>query len=211
MGQTTYTLTPNEAIAGMIADIRYSTVESFEMEDAAGIGFGLGVCIGAIVPTFTSLVKGCKALTLISDNVLGFTAQQHTEQGYPFTTASGTYAQGQMVNVLRKGKIWVVCNTGCAFGDQVYVGYTGSYIGQAGNSSSNSVLVTGCVFASYLSGAGIALVDCNMPGAAQGIAGATGFMGNTGLTGTTGSQGTTGLIGATGVKGSTGVQGSTGA
>jgi hypothetical protein len=187
-GQTTYQLTPNAAFAGMIADIRTTIVDSYSVEGADGIGFGLAVTYGALAPTFTSINKSCKVLSANSDVVIGFTAQQHTEQGYPFSASSGKYSLNETANIVTFGKIWIQTNASVVAGAPVYIVYTGADAGKARGDNSSAILIPGAVFGSSCSGAGVALVNFNFPASAA-----------NGITGATGSQGATGLQGATGV------------
>lgn len=216
-GQTTYSLSPDAAFAGLIADIRNATIESYTVENAAGIGFGLGVKLGAVVPNFTSPNKGITVLTAVSDALIGFTTQQHSEQAYPFSVSSAKYAQYETANIVRKGTIWVQTNGSVTSGGAVYVVYTGADAGKSRADSTNAILVPGAMYRSSVTGAGVALVELNLPMIAAGDVGATGLegaQGETGIQGETGLDGVTGLVGSTGLagaQGTTGIQGVTGA
>jgi hypothetical protein len=210
MSQTAYQLSPNAAFAGMIADIRTSTIESYTVELAAGIGFGLGVKLGAVTPAFTSPNRSCTLLTSVGDSILGVTTQQHGEQAYPYTANSSEYAQYESANVMTKGQIWAQTNGTVAVGGTVYCVYTGADAGKFRADSTNAILVPGAVFKRAVTGAGITLIDLNLPMVYP--TGVTGLVGSTGVAGATGvgAQGATGVAGVTGLVGTTGVQGVTG-
>lgn len=104
--QTTYPSTQPSAVAGLIADMRKAVTESRTVEDAAGIEFGKAVKQG-------TADKGIAAFD--GGTVLAITA---LDRG---ATGEDKFAQYESALVLRKGPIWVLCTTGCAAGDPVYV------------------------------------------------------------------------------------------
>lgn len=129
--QTSYPDTQPAAVAGAQATMIPATIISRTVESAA-IGFGQPVEQG-------TADKGCKLFD--GGTVLGITMLDRSASG--LTVSSGqvtghtadSFGVGESARVMTKGDIWVVCATGCAAGDPVYVRPSD---GTFQNSSANS-------------------------------------------------------------------------
>jgi hypothetical protein len=156
MSQTSYSILMGAGFKGEVVDARSCNVESKVCETAAGIGFGTGVVGGA------DLENGVRVPTSTysaGDVFRGVATQQHKEQSYPFTTSSGTYAQNDMVNVLRRGKIFVYGIIAVAADADVYLDpATGDF-----TSSSSSTIATGGKFRQTTTAAGLVEAEFNLP------------------------------------------------
>src|ERR1051326_1219610 len=98
--QTSYSQNMPVAVAGMLGDIRDHVVESFAAEDSDGISFGLAVVAG------TDPAKQVKIPSAAGQVFRGVSLhEQAQEQG--LGTGIVKYAQGDAVNVLRRGLVWV--------------------------------------------------------------------------------------------------------
>jgi hypothetical protein len=116
--QTTYPSTQPAAVAGAQATMKPAEFVSRTVEGAA-IGFGVAVEQG-------TSDKGIIAFN--GGTVFGVTALDRSASGQTVVnglitaTASDTYGVGETAKVQRAlGDMWVVCTTGCAAGDPVYV------------------------------------------------------------------------------------------
>jgi len=154
-GQTSYGLYSDAAIAGMIADLRMATIES-HVADVA-ITFGQVVVDGAVTG------KSVKVPTATGQAVRGIATHKHTEQAYPFTTPSGTYAINDMVSVLRRGLIWCVAAAACTLDGPVYIDVAGGTFKLTDTTGSN-LLVPSAVFRSTVTTLNdLVLVEINLP------------------------------------------------
>ena len=135
--QTSYSLTTAVAYAGLLADIEPKTVISREVEDAAGIGFGLVVSRGT----------GDTQVTLGGDGTgLGITVRDLAQEGAQGTGAV-SYDQYEAAAVLTEGYCWAAINTASASpGDKLYYDDTTGAIeagsGGAGKTPLNATLET---------------------------------------------------------------------
>lgn len=153
MPQTSYDLNQGVAYAGMKADARYDEVVSFQAESA--IAFGRGV------------VAGTNASTQVKQPTAGGTFKGvavHTHKVPTTINGNARYEDTEMVNVMRKGLVWVDCQTGSAIGITTAVRMmdaTGKFTGQTTGSSA----ISGCAFASTYATTGTALValELNLP------------------------------------------------
>lgn len=155
--QTSYPADMTVAFAGMIADARDSVIESFAAETAA-IPFGRAVVAGS------DAAKQVKTPTGAAQTFRGVSvAEQAQEQSSSGVVA---YAVGDAVNVGRRGMFWVdtagaVVNDAPAF--FVVSGATAGKFDDLDDGTTDPV-PTG-YFRSATSGAALALLEINMPGA----------------------------------------------
>jgi hypothetical protein len=153
--QTSYDINMGAGIAGQLADLRDNVVESFVAD--VKVQFGIGVVQGA-------KANSCKIPTAGGQTYLGVALQQHTEQSYPFTAASGSYAANDVVNVCRRGLVRVQTAGAVTNGNTAYIVATGGD-GVAGlfiDSSASSAIAAG-TFRETTTAAGTALVELNLP------------------------------------------------
>ena len=106
--QSSYTEKHNKAYAGLIADTTTCDVDSFLVDDDAGIGFGLAVRRGAGGTTVSTEKKA-----------LAYDANNEDDDGSDFIGVSvldktlqpsqeDRYVRGDIASVLWRGDIWVV-------------------------------------------------------------------------------------------------------
>lgn len=115
--QTTFTTTPTAAISGQLADNsaneclpRYNEEASAEVKFGAAVKFGT-TDYGALLPAAET------------DKIIGIVIHSHAyTKG--FTGAelgdTGVKPKGNL-SVLRRGRVWVICRSGCVPGDRLWV------------------------------------------------------------------------------------------
>jgi hypothetical protein len=160
MSQTAYNINMPTNFAGMLGDSDHPVIDS-PVADVA-IGFGLVVVAGA--KASSSVSRGsCKlptAANATSDVPLGVSVQKHVEASYPFGTAV-TYAAKDVVQVLRRGRIWVQKEAvAMSIGDAVY-GLVST--GTVTNVVGSNILLTAKVACDAAAGDATVLIDVNMP------------------------------------------------
>jgi len=160
IGQTSYDLKMQAAIAGMIADNGDHHCETAIVEESDGIGFGLGVAVGDVTDGYNSLGKGAKIPESSSeDTFLGVTVFKHKENSYPYVDGGNKLAQNEAASIMRKGRIWVQTDGVVAVDAPVYVTTAGKF---TTTSSSNLAVPTG-VLRRIESDLGLAVLEINMP------------------------------------------------
>lgn len=162
MAQTSYSLLMEQAIAGLLADSGYKDAWSaVNAEASAEIPFGVMVARG-------STENKCIKLVDTNSVLLGvhiFSNEYAKDQ----ELGSTGIKPGVMMNILRKGRIWVVVEEIVAKDEPCYVRYTASggntTIGAFRNDddTSKAKLVPGARFIAATTGAGLALVEIDMP------------------------------------------------
>lgn len=85
---------------------------------------------------------------------------------WPTPTTTGIYQQGQLVSILRRGRIWVYVDGAVAITDGVYCRYasgTGTVNGRFfnGTDTSSCAQVSNARFLTHTSGAGLVLIEIN--------------------------------------------------
>lgn len=150
MTQTSYSINIPPAVAGQLVDAgrdKYS--ESFLNETVAGLGFGLAVVRGASA-------QGCKIPTAAGQVFIGVSLK--TDAVMPSNSGNVGYPYQRAVNVLRKGRVWVLTSGTVAEGENAYFNVvtgqfggagsqteTGTYLadgGNTGNFTCSAVVVT---------------------------------------------------------------------
>ena len=159
IGQTSYDLKMQAAIAGMIADNGDHHCETAIVEESDGIGFGLGVVVGDVIDGYNSLGKGAKIPESDNDTFLGVTVFKHKENSYPYADGGNKLAQNEAASIMRKGRIWVQTDGTVAVDSDVYVTTAGKF---TTTSSSNLAVPTG-VLRRIESDLGLAVLEINMP------------------------------------------------
>ena len=107
--QTTYSATMSAARAGMIADMRGSTLVSYNAEAALAVG----------VPVSKGTAEGqCKLTAAGATDILGITVRDRS-----VAAGQDAYAQYDSARVMTEGAIWVTVTDagGVAAGDLVWV------------------------------------------------------------------------------------------
>jgi len=112
--QTSYSAAPAKALSGQLADSAPHTIVSMVNEEAsAEMRFGVAVAQG-------SADDGALLPDEASDEIVGIVVHSHA---YHKTQELGSTGlkPGVVMDVLRKGRIWVTCRSGCTKGDRLYV------------------------------------------------------------------------------------------
>jgi hypothetical protein len=111
--QTTYNLTLTAAIEGQLADNGpHDIVARYNEEASAEIAFGRGVAFG-------TEDNGALLPAAETDKIVGITVHSH-QYAAEDLGATGVVAGGAL-NILRKGRIWVMARTAVAPGDRLWV------------------------------------------------------------------------------------------
>lgn len=119
MAQLSYSETPDAAYAGMLYDIGFTDIVSgVSQEASASIDFGLGVVRGTID-------DGVKLPAAEANVVKGVVVHSHAYEPDVTVDDDGIKPKA-MVNVLRRGRIWVTVVTAVAPGDRAYLYFAGS-------------------------------------------------------------------------------------
>jgi hypothetical protein len=150
MSQTAYSLTTAAAMAGMKADAQFDYVESHPAQ--AAVGFGLGVVRHAAGDDRVRLPAGADA----SAAFMGIALHEQKE------SLIG-YLANDSVNVLRRGKAWVLVNDTVADGEPAFVVNAVGDFGKFRNDNTNAIVVPTGVFRSAAVSGGIAIVEINIP------------------------------------------------
>lgn len=156
--QTNYPGTQPAGFPGLLADLRDQLVESFAAEGA--IPFGRAVLAGTDKQKQVVLAEAGGAV------FRGVSVHTHA---YGSATDPAGYADTQTVNVLRRGMIWVEVTEAVDIDDPAfYINAPGSGDeADAGKftdtDDGTSVAVPSGVFRSSTDGAGLALLEINLP------------------------------------------------
>ena len=168
--QTTYTdyalATAGVPFAGMLADNGddVGIKPMINAEASAQIAFGEPVARYAAGGPATA-----KKLATSADIVAGIVVQSNAYSNAPGGDLGTTGLNpGAMMNVLRSGRIWALCTTGCAIGDRLFVSYTagGPYTaaGQLGNVTQALTTIDCTTKAEWQTAAAagvVAILDCD--------------------------------------------------
>lgn len=151
MSQTAYDLVPAAAFAGMLADLTDHVIETL-VADESDIGFGLAVAQG---DDDTS----CELPDNTGDKIRGVSMHKHCE--------TGQYETGEVVSLLRRGKIWVNVDATVTKGGDVYVKHNssnGTFL--AADDAGNASKLAGAVWGSSRTGAGLVVLEVDLVGTA---------------------------------------------
>ncbi len=129
--QTTYTDGLALPYAGLPGDVSDSViVPAFNTEASAEIAFGLVVARDNTAPYDTN-GNGAKLPAASTDKLMGIVRHSHAYSNSPNGDLGTTGLKpGAMMNVLRSGRIWAVCEDGCSPGDRLFVRYTAAGTGK---------------------------------------------------------------------------------
>lgn len=152
---TTYASAPSVAFAGMIVGDDYETMSMKNVEASAAMPFGRGVIFkGSNTTDQDALVPSAE-----TDKVCGIVAHSHAYQRSYTNAAGATVGElssagllpGAMLNVLRRGIIWVIAEDAVVPGDRLWIRCTAGGAGE---------VVGGCVPADE----GTETIDCTNQG-----------------------------------------------
>lgn len=163
MSQTSMSIAPDLGFRGLIADSGGDTfLVSRANENASAQGFGIGVIAGTDPEKQFNIFSGAGTL-------LGVLAHKHgfANQGLADPEA---LEQNEMGSIMRRGRIWVrVEEAVTAHTSDVYVRHTagggGSEIGafRTDADTASAQQVTNATWLTSTSGAGIAMLEINLP------------------------------------------------
>lgn len=117
MAQTTYNTLRDEAIEGQLADSTKSDVLAMRNAEAsASMPFGYAVYYSAVATDETA----AKVPTAITGQLIaGIVLAQHSYADTQLDTTGVIF--GNRIDVVKKGKVRVVCEDGCSVGDRLHI------------------------------------------------------------------------------------------
>lgn len=125
--QTTFSDAPAAGYAGMLdSNVDHDIITMINAEASASIDFGLAVKFKDTVTTDKDAVLPAAE----GDSILGIVVHSHNYAPQWTDVSTGTtygelksdgLAPGAMLNVLRRGRILVICDSGCEAGDKLWV------------------------------------------------------------------------------------------
>lgn len=169
MSQTAYEIQAARAFAGMLADSgRDMNVISRANEETTVMKFGRGVIYG------TDPEKQVLFPSDAADLFAGVAAHRHPTERRELFGTGGTggetgLQEGEPGDILRKGRIWVEVEEAVSVEDDVYVrhadGGGGTVEGQFRTDADTATAfqVTSAAWVSETSGAGLAILELNLP------------------------------------------------
>jgi hypothetical protein len=168
MSQTAYEIQAARAFAGMLADNERPNVISRSNEESSVMKFGRGVIFGTD-PENQVLFPSDAA-----DLFAGVVIHRHQTQRRELFATGGTggetgLQEGEPGDILRAGRVWVEVEEAVAVGDAVYCrhadGAGGTIEGQfrTDADTASAFEVTGAAWVSETAGAGLAILELNLP------------------------------------------------
>lgn len=156
MSQTTYALSPDAAIAGMLGDPNSDAhIRSYANEEATTTPFGLAMVEGTL-PEEQVLKPSAASQTFMGVGVHAHGSEDLTAAG------AGT---DEMMGILSKGRVWVQVDEAVVAGDPVFFRHTGAAadIGKFRNDAdtANADALPGARF--VVGGSTLALLELNTP------------------------------------------------
>jgi len=152
MGQTDYSLNPAEGFAGMIADSSDTRIKSASAE--VEVAFGLGVVAG------TDAEKQVALPTADTDVFRGIAVQTH--KGGADGEYVAKYEVKDALGYLTKGTVWVDANVAVSVDEPAYLIASGADAGKFTNVSTGNI-ATGGKFTKTIAGAGLSVIEINLP------------------------------------------------
>lgn len=155
MSQTTYNLEAARAFAGMLAEFDATTKSSISRanEESSAVAFGKPVVAGTDAEKQFLLPSGA------GDLFQGITVHRHGTED----ASDDGIASGEVGEILRRGKIWVIAAPVVAVGDDVYWRHT-TEPGTWRNDATDSVKVNGASWATATAAVNqLAVIDINLP------------------------------------------------
>jgi len=152
--QTDYpTTTPAAFNGSLVGSIEDHDIAPFINQDTVSIGFGRGVAFKTSSPaTDLDVLLPATQSDLVAGIVIHFDQYPRAFTTTDITGASVTIGQldgtglrpGTMMAVLRRGMINVICDSGCAVGDRLFVRSTtasGGAVGGLGNAADSTNMI----------------------------------------------------------------------
>jgi hypothetical protein len=172
--QTSVSDMPSAAFAGLLVGTQHTIIgmrnahASAEMVPGRGVVFKAGGTTDqdATLPAAeTDKLAGIVVHSDVYDRT--YTLADGSTAGELGTTG---YKVGAMVNVLRRGQIWAVCEDGCAPGDKLWVravaGADPEFLGGLNNADDSTDMIDATAVGTWLttaSAGGLAVLSVNLP------------------------------------------------
>lgn len=130
--QLTYSDFIAAPFAGVLVDSAVNeTASAINTEASAEIPFGWGVARDNTAP-FDVMGNGGKLPAATTDKFFGISRFSHSYSLNPANLELGTVGMkpGVMMNLLRRGRIWAICEDGCSPGAKLFVRCTAAGAGK---------------------------------------------------------------------------------
>lgn len=163
--QTTVTQYPAAALQGMVGDNGLLDVLSACVSETGGLDAGLGVILDTAQASTPGYTLKAKLPVDANSIIAGFTLYR-AMGGVLNATSDPRFPLDAGVNIVRKGRIWVLAQANVVQGDPVYVWFAGTSVnGSIRNDagSNQAVYARGCRVLRGASAGGLALIDVNIP------------------------------------------------
>lgn len=157
IGQSSYDMKMNAAIAGMIADNGDHHCEAFIMDEE--VGFGLGVVKGAITDGYNASGESVALPDDANGVFRGITVFEHGENSYPYADGGNKLAANSVGTIMRRGRAWVQTDGTVTVDGTVYITTAGKFTSDQGTNST----ATTAVFRRVEAVLGLAVVEVNLP------------------------------------------------
>lgn len=151
--QTGYNIYMDPANEGQLADDGFTDKNSFAAEGVVLFG-------RAVVPG-TDIEKQVKIPATTNTTFMGVSISSYTT--VQDVNGDGGYLDTDTVPVLRRGRIWVPVINAVAANNPAYYMYNSINAGKFCSSNSNAQIVPTGVFRSSTTGAGLAILEINLP------------------------------------------------
>ena len=142
--QTSYSATLTAALEGQLADDGpHDVIVGYNDESSASIAFGRAVKYGATATDNEGMILPSAE----TDKIVGITVHSHEySKGYTGAQLDATgVVAGAPLSVLRRGRIWVVCEDAVTRGDRLWVRAVGStppeYLGGLNNADDSTDMI----------------------------------------------------------------------
>jgi hypothetical protein len=172
--QTSVSDRPDAAYAGLLVGTQHTIVGMKNAEASASIAFGRGVVFKSGGTTDQDAVLPAAE----TDKFAGVVCHSHVYDR-TYSLADGSTAgeldstglkPGAMMNVVRKGMLWAVCEDGCAPGDKLWVRGVAAgdpeFLGGLNNADDSTDMIDATAVGTWLttaSAGGLAILSLNLP------------------------------------------------
>lgn len=157
--QTTYTEDQPTAVAGMAANTQPRGVDSYRVNQSAGIGYGLAVRRDSSSDSEVNLGCTAGADPFTATHFLGVAK---VDLAVPASPGNPDEVQnGDMIAVLHAGDIWVVVSAAVNAGDDVACDTTSGKFNTAVGSATNAVIPNAVFLSDQATADGLALLRLN--------------------------------------------------
>jgi len=162
MSQTSYSIQAAQAFRGLLGDSGHDMyLVSRAVEEAAGVPAGVMLTVG------TDPVTQAKLPAATGEVLAGVVAHQQARDNLELA-GNLMLEDGEPASLVRRGRVWVVVEEAVTPGDDVYFRHTAPGTEELGAfrtdaDTANADQVVGASWLSTTAGAGIALLEINIP------------------------------------------------